>query len=461
MRSVLPKVLHACAGLPMIAHVVRTALAVGANPVVVVVSPATQKPVQSALAEMFAGAPLEYAVQHNPSGTGDAVRAGLTAVGSACRQAVVLYGDVPLLQAQTLLALKEAAQKVPLALLTAVVADPAGYGRVVRDKDGQAKRIVEQKDASEAQRAITEVNVGVYWSEITLLRRAVAALRSDNAQNELYLTDIVATASSEGQVETVAVLDVDDMRGVNSRIELGLVERIMRARLVRRHQTAGVTFLDPKRAYVGVDVVMAQDVTIGIDVALHGATTVASGAVIEGPTVVRDSHIDADAHVHPFCHLERAHVAKAANIGPYARLRPGADIGPDARVGNFVEIKNATLAEGAKVNHLAYVGDASIGKKANLGAGTITCNYDGFNKNRTVIGDGAFVGSNSTLVAPLTIGAQAFVAAGSTITQDVAAEALAFGRARQAIREGQATILRARLSQEKQDRAKNSPGHKA
>jgi bifunctional UDP-N-acetylglucosamine pyrophosphorylase/glucosamine-1-phosphate N-acetyltransferase len=417
---------------------------------VVVVSPTTQGPVQEALERLFADAPIKFAVQHNPSGTGDAVRAGLTAIQGDAGQAVVLYGDVPLLQAETLLALKEAAQKTPLALLTATVADPTGYGRVVRDARGQAQKIVEHKDASPEERAITDVNVGVYWSEVGLLRRAVAGLRADNAQKELYLTDIVATAAHEGPVSTVSVQDVDDMRGVNSRIELGEVERIMRARLVRHHQAAGVTFLDPKRAYLGVDVRLAQDVTIGIDVALHGNTTVGEGAVIEGPTVVRDSHIDAGAHVHPFCHLESARVAQSANIGPYARLRPGAAIGTEARVGNFVEIKNATLAKGAKVNHLSYVGDAQVGERANVGAGTITCNYDGFNKHKTVIGDGAFVGSNSTLVAPLQIGAQAFVAAGSTITQDVPAEALAFGRARQAIREGQATVLRNKLLQQKQ-----------
>jgi bifunctional UDP-N-acetylglucosamine pyrophosphorylase/glucosamine-1-phosphate N-acetyltransferase len=446
MRSTLPKVLHACAGLPLIVHVVRTALSAGAKPVVVVVSPATQKPVTEALEALCPDAPITYAVQQQPRGTGDAVRAGLLAVPPACSHAVILYGDVPLLQKDNLLALREAAQRAPLALLTAVVPDPTGYGRVVRDATGQAQRIVEHKDASPSERALCEVNVGVYWSDVALLRQAVAGLSTNNAQQELYLTDIVAHARAQGPVQTVAVADIDDMRGVNSRIELGEVERIMRARLVRRHQAQGATFLDPKRAYVGVDVTLGQDVLIGLDVALHGNTVVEDGAVIEGPTVVRDSRIEASAHVHAFCHLERAHVATGAVVGPYARLRPGADVGPKARVGNFVEIKNATLATGAKVNHLAYVGDAQVGAGANLGAGTITCNYDGFHKHRTIIGDGAFIGSNSTLVAPLTIGAQAFVAAGSTITQDVPSEALAFGRARQAIRDGQATVLRARLA---------------
>jgi len=356
---------------------------------------------------------------------------------------------VPLLQKDNLEALRQAARKAPLALLTATVPDPTGYGRVVRDDTGQAQRIVEHKDASEKERAIREINVGVYWSELALLRQAVAGLSSNNVQKELYLTDIVAHARGQGSVQTVAVVDIDDMRGVNSRVELGEVERIMRARLVRQHQLAGVTFLDPKRVYLGVDVTLGQDVHIGLDVALHGKTAILDGASIEGPTVVRDSRIEAHAHVHAFSHLERAHVASEAVVGPYARLRPGADIGPKARVGNFVEIKNATLATGAKVNHLAYVGDAQVGAGANLGAGTITCNYDGFAKHRTTIGDGAFVGSNSTLVAPLTIGAQAFVAAGSTITQDVPSEALAFGRARQAILEGQATVLRARFAQQR------------
>lgn len=449
MRSSLPKVLHRCAGLPLIAHVVRTALQAGAHPVVVVVSPTTHAPVEQALKTLFADAPLLFAVQQQPVGTGDAVRAGLTAVPEGTSHVVILYGDVPLLQPQTLAALRAQGDKVPLALLTAQVDDPTGYGRVVRDGDHRVCRIVEHKDCSDAERAIHEINVGVYWSELALLKRAVMGLTNNNAQKELYLTDIVAAAYAAGPVAAVPVADLDDMRGVNSRIELGQVERIMRARLVRDHQARGVTFLDPKRVYIGVDVHLAQDVTIGLDVALHGATSVAEHVVIEGPTVVRDSRIDTGAHVHAFSHLQEAHVAADAVVGPYARLRPGSDVGPKARVGNFVEIKNAVLEEGAKVNHLSYVGDARVGTKANVGAGTITCNYDGFNKHRTTIGAHAFVGSNSTLIAPLTVGDHAFVAAGSTITQDVPAEALAFGRARQAVREGRAKILRERMAAKK------------
>lgn len=449
MRSSLPKVLHNCAGLPLIAHVVRTALKSGAHPVVVVVSPATQAPVQEALAALFADAPIVYAVQHEPQGTGDAVRSGLTAVPRGTGHVVILYGDVPLLQHDTLEALRAQGEKVPLALLTALVDDPTGYGRVVRDGADKVSQIVEHKDCSHAQRAIREINVGVYWSELALLTRAVAGLTNNNAQKELYLTDIVAAAYAAGDVAAVAVTDLDDMRGVNSRIELGQVERIMRARLVRAHQARGVTFLDPKRVYMGVDVHLAQDVIIGLDVALHGNTTVAEHTVIDGPTVVHDSRIDAHAHVHAFSHLQDAHVGPHAVVGPYARLRPGSDVGSKARVGNFVELKNTVLEEGAKVNHLSYVGDARVGTKANIGAGTITCNYDGFNKHRTTIGAHAFVGSNSTLVAPLTVGDHAFVAAGSTITQDVPAEALAFGRARQAVREGHAKVLRDRMAAKK------------
>jgi bifunctional UDP-N-acetylglucosamine pyrophosphorylase/glucosamine-1-phosphate N-acetyltransferase len=446
MRSATSKVLHTCAGLPLIGHVVRLALGLGANAVVVVVSPSNHAQVQAALQAIMPDAPLTYAIQTVAKGTGDAVRAGLEKIPESTSHAVILSGDVPLLTPQTMAALKAAGTASTLALLTCQVSDPTGYGRIVRDAHNAPCRIVEHKDASAQQRAISEVNVGVYWGEVPLLRRAVGALTTDNAQAELYLTDVVATAAQSGTVAAVPVGDADEMRGINSRVQLGEVERIMRARLVRHHQDLGVTFEDPKNVFIGPDVVLAQDVHIGPGVQLRGHTHIGAGTCVEGPSVILDSRIASDVTIRAFCHLEDADLASGATVGPYARLRPKARLAANVRIGNFVEVKNAHMGEGAKANHLAYVGDADIGAGANLGAGTIVCNYDGFNKNRTHVGAKAFIGSNSTLVAPLRIGDGAFVAAGSTITEDVPAEALAFGRARQAVREGHAKVLRERLA---------------
>jgi bifunctional UDP-N-acetylglucosamine pyrophosphorylase/glucosamine-1-phosphate N-acetyltransferase len=460
MQSDLPKVLHACGGLPLICHVVRCALSQGCSPVVVVVSPQTQGPVQETLAAHFPEAPLAYAVQAVPQGTGDAARVGLEQVPEDSGQVVILYGDVPLLQGSTLQRLRKATQKNPLAVLTAQVARPDGYGRIVRDAKGHVACVVEDKDTTPEQRAITEINAGVYWVHTPLLRRALSGLTRNNAQNELYLTDVVAAAAASGGAQAVAVAQPDEVRGVNSRMELGLVEGILRRRLVAAHQARGVSFVDPEHVVLGVDVTLGRDVIIGPGVQLLGQTHIEANVRIEGPSVLIDTHVGTGSVVRSFCHLESAHVGHDANVGPYARLRPAARLEAKARVGNFVEIKNATLHAGAKANHLAYVGDAEVGAGANLGAGTITCNYDGFNKHRTQVGAGAFVGSNSTLVAPVHVGDEAFVAAGSCITDDVPADALAFGRAKQVNREGMAATLRARLEKQKAARGKGPHEHK-
>lgn len=444
MQSKLPKVLHPCAGTPLICHAVRAALGAGCAPVVVVVSPSNQAAIEAAVRHHLPKAELAFAVQARPRGTGDAARAGLEAVPEDVRQVVVTYGDVPLLTAETLGRLREAAHGVALSLLVAEVADPTGYGRVVRDRAGKVTHIVEHKDASESQRAIREVNAGVYWAGAQLLRDAVSQLRDNNAQGELYLTDVVATAARAGGATAVAVRDPAEIRGVNSRAELALVEGLLRARLVAQHQARGVTFLDPNHVTVGLDVTLGRDVTVGPGVQLLGDTQINDEATVEGPSVLIDSRVGQGAVVRAFSHLEGAHLGPGAQAGPYARLRPEARLDANARVGNFVEIKKARLGPGAKVNHLSYVGDATVGEGSNVGAGVIFANYDGFQKRHTHVEAGCFVGSNSTLIAPLTIGAGALVAAGSTISRDVAADAVAFGRARQEEKSGAAPVLRAR-----------------
>ena len=447
MQSKLAKVLHPCAGTPLICHAVRAALAAGCAPVVVVVSPTNHAQVEAAVRAHVPKAELRFVCQDKPRGTGDAARAGLTQVPEDTRQAVITYGDVPLLTAETLGRLRESAQSVPLALLVAHVADPTGYGRIVRDRAGHVAGVVEHKDANDHQRAIREVNAGVYWADCGLLREAIGSLTTDNAQGELYLTDVVAAAARKGGAQAVAVADPDEVRGVNSRMELAAVEALLRARLVAQHQARGVTFVDPTHVTVGIDVQLGRDVTVGAGVSLLGDTRVEDDVHLEGPAVLIDTSVAAGARVRAFSHLEGAEVGPAAQVGPYARLRPGTKLGEASRIGNFVEVKNATLAAGAKANHLAYVGDAEIGQAANIGAGAITANYDGFAKHRTRVGANAFVGTNSTLVAPIEVGEGALVAAGSVVTQNVPAHALAFGRARQETKPEAGKALRARLRQ--------------
>lgn len=444
MRTHLPKVLHRCGDLPLVAHVVRLAMARRCDPVIVVTSPNAVE-IEPALRSLFPKAPLVFAVQEKPLGTGDAARAGLAALPKAVCRVLVIYGDVPLLSPATVGRLEKAAARVPLALLTAELDDPSGYGRVVRESRTVA-RIVEDKDASAAERAIREVNAGVYVADATLLRRVLGSLTRANAQGEYYLTDIVPAAAASGGAVAVKTDDFAEVRGVNTRAELAEAEALLRRRLIAVHQSRGVTFHDPEGTFVGVDVRFEPDVEIGVGVQLYGSVRVGRGTRIDGPTFVRDTVIAAGVEIGAFSHIDGARVARGARVGPFARLRPGARVDEGAHVGNFVEMKKARLGKGAKANHLAYLGDATVGEGSNVGAGTITCNYDGGPvKHPTTIDKRAFIGSNATLVAPVRIGKGAYVAAGSTITKDVPADAVAFGRARQVNREGYARLLRERI----------------
>ncbi len=438
MRTTLPKVLHPACDLPLVGHVVALAKDLDCSPIVVVVDPKNGKRVEDTLRGLFPDTQLTFATQEKPMGTGDAVRSGLASVKAD--RVLVLYGDVPLLGKATCEKLVPALEGAELAMLTAKLKDPTGYGRVVRESGGKM-RIVEHKDASEKERGIDEVNVGVYLCGMKLMQDTVASLKADNAQGEYYLTDIVARA---GSVKTVDVTDIDEMRGINTQMELAEVDAIMRQRLVRKHQENGVRFRDPASVHLTPRVSFGEDVVVGPGVQFFGTVKLGNRVVVEGPTVLKDVTIGDDTRVESFCHLESAKVAQGVKIGPFARLRPGAALAQDVHIGNFVEVKNSTIAKGSKANHLAYLGDADIGAGSNIGAGTITCNYDGVAKHRTTIGDGVFVGSNSTLVAPVALGDQSYVAAGSVLTKDVPGDALAFGRARQETREGYAKALRDR-----------------
>jgi bifunctional UDP-N-acetylglucosamine pyrophosphorylase/glucosamine-1-phosphate N-acetyltransferase len=438
LRSRHPKVLHPLGGAPLGAYPVRRALELGAREVVVVIGHEADR----VRAELNARFPdqLTFVEQTEQLGTGHAARVGLAGASAACRRVLILSGDVPLLSAATLRRLLDGDERVRF--LTTRLADPTGYGRVVRDAAGRVQRIVEQKDASAEELNVQEVNAGTYFADADFLRARLGELSADNAQGELYLTDVVEAAAREGSAEAVLVDDAVELRGVNTRRELAELQRIQWSRKAEALMAAGVTLLDPDATRIDPDVEVGADTVLHPNVVLRGSSQIGDDCEIGVGCVLDDARIADGVVLHPYTVVESARVDAEATIGPFARLRPGSHLGAGAKVGNFVETKNSRFAPGAKANHLAYVGDADVGANANVGAGTITCNYDGVGKHRTSIGDGVFVGSNSTLVAPVTIGSGAYVAAGSTLTDDVPEGAVAFGRARQINKEGRAEPLR-------------------
>ena len=425
MRSSLPKVLHALASKPMIHHVLDTARALEASRIHVVVGHGAEL-VSSAIA---ADDVTTY-VQSEQLGTGHAALAAAPHCQSEST-VVVLFGDVPLLSSATLSRVIKAAESGPV-LLAASVADPHGYGRVIRDSNGAFQRVVEQKDANLEERSVCEVNTGVLAARSQSLNSWLARVKNDNAQGEYYLPDVLGLAVSDGHsVEVVVTDDEVETQGVNDRIQLEALERSLQIRQAEALMASGVYLSDKNRFDLRGELDCAEDVTIDVNVLIEGHVRIARGATIEANCVLKDCTIGEGAIVRSFSHIEGATVGPDCQVGPYARLRPGAELSAKAKVGNFVEVKNSHFGEGAKANHLAYVGDAEIGAGSNIGAGTITCNYDGVNKHRTELGENVFVGSNSTLVAPLSVKDNGFVAAGSTVTSPVGQSELAVGRAKQ------------------------------
>jgi bifunctional UDP-N-acetylglucosamine pyrophosphorylase/glucosamine-1-phosphate N-acetyltransferase len=345
---------------------------------------------------------------------------------------LVLYGDVPLIEPATLEQLVAPAREGAVAVLTVDMIDPTGYGRILRDQEGRVLRIVEEKDASPQEQAIREVNTGLMAAPAARLRTWLSALDNDNAQGEFYLTDVVGLAVAEGvPVEPVSASGTDEVLGINDRRQLADAERALRRRRADRLLAAGVTIADPERIDMRGRLTCGTDVHIDVGVVFEGEVTLEDGVHVGPYCVIRDSVIGSGSRIHPFSYLDQARAGSGCSIGPYARLRPGSRLDDAARVGNFVEIKNAEIGHGSKVNHLTYVGDATVGRDVNIGAGTITCNYDGANKHRTVIGDGAFIGSGVELVAPVEVGAGATVGAGSTISKSAPPGELTVERSRQ------------------------------
>lgn len=439
MKSPLPKVLHHAAGLPLVAYPLLAAKNLQLSPLVVVVGHGAPE-VRLASAKHAPGA--VFALQAEQKGTAHAVQCAVPFLGDAQR-VVILYGDCPLLTQESLntLLTTTAERGAALGLITAVVKDPTGYGRLVRNAVGQPDAVVEHKDCTPAQRAIHEVNAGIYVVTTAFLLEALARVGTGNVQREFYLPDVVNLAAQRGPV-VVHTVDEMEMLGVNTRVELAQAEGVLQQRLRTRAMLGGCTLRDPATTFLDATVTLDADVVLGPGVTLRGNTHLASGVTVEGPCVVVDSTVGQGATLKAFSHLEGARVGAHAVVGPFARLRPEAVLEEDVHVGNFVEVKKSTLRRGAKANHLAYVGDADVGEKSNVGAGTITCNYDGVGKYRTVIGRDVFIGSNSTLVAPVDVGDGAYVAAGSVITDAVPQQALALGRARQTNKEGRAENVR-------------------
>ena len=430
MQSGLPKVLQEAAGRPLLAWVVRAARTVEPTAIHIVYRGESVRSGTEAALEPDVP-PLNWVEQPRPLGTGHALAHALPCISDGC-VVLVLYGDVPGLGPVSLRRLKTAVGPRRIALLTASVDRPDGYGRVRRDSGGGVVEIVEHRDAGPAERAIREINTGIIAAPVEPLRRWVAALSDDNAQGEYYLTDVVAMAVAEGFVVTpVAPASPDEVLGVNDRIELEAVERRLQRWRAEQLMRGGATLRDASRVDIRGSVDAGEDVVIDIGVVLEGRVRIGRGAAIGPYTVLRDAEIGDGAEVLSHCVVDGARVAPGARIGPFARLRPGTEVGEGAWIGNFVEVKASRIGVGSKANHLAYIGDADVGSEVNIGAGTITCNYDGIEKHRTTIEDGAFIGSGVELVAPVRVGEGATIGAGSTLTQDAPPGQLTLSRSRQ------------------------------
>jgi bifunctional UDP-N-acetylglucosamine pyrophosphorylase/glucosamine-1-phosphate N-acetyltransferase len=431
MKSATPKVLHRIGGTTLLGHAIRAARATGAEHVEVVVRHGREQVVEFCTS---VDDTLVIADQDEVKGTGRAVECGLDVLPADLSGTVlVTYGDVPLLTGETLVALtaEHTAAGSAVSVVTAHLPDPTGYGRVVRDAEGRVERIVEQKDATEAERALREVNSGIYAFDAGLLREALARIGTDNAQGEKYLTDVVQVAREAGhEVRAHVVDDLWQTEGVNDRVQLAALGRELNRRVCERHMREGVTIVDPATTWIDVDVTIGRDTTVLPGTQLLGATSIGSGAVVGPEVTLTDTEVGDGAEVtRAVAHL--AVVGAGATVGPYSYLRPGTRLGVKGKIGGFVETKNADIGDGAKVPHLSYAGDVTIGEGANIGAGTIFANYDGVAKHHSTVGRYSFVGSNSVVVSPVEVGDGAYVAAGSALTQDVAPGQIAVARGRQ------------------------------
>ncbi|WP_404400824.1 bifunctional UDP-N-acetylglucosamine diphosphorylase/glucosamine-1-phosphate N-acetyltransferase GlmU [Idiomarina seosinensis] len=426
MRSKLPKVLHKVANKPMIEHVIECARALNPSAIDLIYGHGAEQ-----LKQRVTGDDLNWIEQQQQLGTGHAVQQAIPFIKDD-EKVVVLYGDVPLLTAETLQALLDASADTDLGLLTMFLNNPVGYGRIIRDQDKQIQGIVEQKDANLDQLRIDEVNTGIMVASGAPFKSWLKDLSNDNAQQEYYLTDVVAMAAEQGvQIASAQPQQTSEVEGANNRQQLASLERAFQWRMAEQVMTAGATLVDPARFDCRGQLQVGEDVVIDVNVVFEGNVQLGDGVIIEPNCVIKDASIGDGSVIRANSHIEGASLGKNCKVGPFGRLRVGSTLADEAQIGNFVEMKKSRLGKGSKANHLTYLGDTEVGEFANIGAGTITCNYDGVNKSVTEIGDNAFIGSNSSLVAPVSIGAKATVGAGSVITRTVEAEELAVGRAKQ------------------------------
>ncbi|MDT8396055.1 MAG: bifunctional UDP-N-acetylglucosamine diphosphorylase/glucosamine-1-phosphate N-acetyltransferase GlmU [bacterium] len=446
MSSSVPKVLHELRSRPLLDHVLDAAQGLDPGKIIVVTGQGGGQ-VQDLVAQRKE--PIQVVIQEPQLGTGHAVAQCLDSLKGPEGIVAVLSGDVPRLGTGTVISLYQAVsgEGAAVSVLTGRIGDPAGYGRILRDQDGKVTGIREHRDLAPGQEDIDEVNFGVYAFDAAFLREELPKLKNANAQGEYYLTDIIGTAATTGRtVATRTLEDPNEARGINTLRELAEMEREMNRSHLEKLMAAGVRIVDPERTWIDDTVTVGPDTVIYPSVFLHGQSSVGSGCIIRPGAVITDTVIGDRVEIRPYCVITGSAISDDAAIGPFAHLRAGSEIGPSARIGNFVETKKAVIGEGSKVSHLTYVGDAELGRGVNIGAGCVTCNYDGFNKYRTVIEDGVFVGSGTMLVAPVTLGKGSLVGAGSTVTADVPPDALAVSRAHQSVKEGWAARRRARLT---------------
>ena len=426
MYSDLPKVLHRVAGQPMLAHVIKCAQSLSPQAIHVVIGHGGEQ-VKTAIDNKS----INWCLQREQLGTGHAVQQALPNINDD-QDILILYGDVPLLTQSTLQLLINQLKKHDLVLLSAKLNDPTGYGRIVRDAKNNVQRIVEQKDADNYTLAINEINTGILATRMCLLQHWLAQINNDNAQQEYYLTDCIELAVKDQYKVEAIVCDIsNEVLGINNKSQLAEVERIYQRRIAEQLMHNGATLMDPNRIDVRGDLQIDKDVEIDVNTVFEGTNRLGDGVRIGANSVVINSTIEAGTCVHAYCHIENALIGRNCELGPFARIRPDTKLDENVKVGNFVEIKKSNIKTGSKINHLSYIGDSDLGTNVNIGAGTITCNYDGANKHRTIIGDNVFVGSDTQFVAPVTIGDGATIGAGSTITKDIPKEKLTLARSKQ------------------------------
>jgi len=434
MKSSLPKVLHPLAGKPLFLHTLGVAQQLKPATIAVVVGHGA-----GAVKDAYTGADVAWVTQEQQLGTGHAVLCAQAILGDFCGDVVILSGDVPLIQERTLAAMVKTHREhgAALTLMTAMLDSPTGYGRILRDANGEINGIVEEKDASAEQRKIQEVNAGVYVAAPQFLFAALQQVKNDNRQAEYYLPDVAAIGLQEGKkIATFRVDDPGEMMGINTKEELARMEKTLQERINRKWMSAGVTLKDPATTYIEEAVSIGKDTVIGPNTHLRGRTVVGERCEIDGSAYITDAEIDDEVRLKFSVVLTSCRVEHGAIIGPFAHLRPGTALGPNVHIGNFVETKEARLGEGTKANHLTYLGDVTIGRDSNIGAGTITCNYDGFQKYKTRIGDRVQVGSDTTLVAPISLGDDVYVATATTVRHDIPSGALVFNERHERTREG-------------------------